>query len=148
MNQRFWSKVDKSDKSDECWVWTGAPRTDGYGQFRLDGKIIRPHRFSYTVKFGAIPDGLFVCHSCDNRLCVNPDHLFLGTDSDNKADMYAKKRHVFGENHPNKKLSKEIVLAIRKKIAEGVPQRKIAEMFQTQRSQVSLINSGKRWASV
>ena len=144
MNQRFWSKVDKSG---DCWIWK-ASTNGGYGQFRSNGKIVRAHRYAYEEKFGPISDGLFVCHSCDNPLCVNPNHLFLGTDHDNKSDMYEKKRNVFGDSHPNKKLNKEIVLAIRSYASVGMPQRLIAKKFNTQRSQVSLIVNRKRWASV
>lgn len=144
MNQRFWEKVDKSGK---CWLWK-ASTNGGYGQFRYNGKIVRAHRFSYAQKFGICPDDLFVCHTCDNPLCVNPDHLFLGTDAVNKADMRSKNRHVFGERHPNRVLTKEVVIAIRHDAEIGIPQRVIANKFNTQRSQVSLIVNRKRWASI
>ena len=145
MNQRFWSKVDKSG---ECWIWKASTNRTGYGQFRFEGKIVKAHRFAYASTYGQIPNGLFVCHSCDTPLCVNPSHLFLGTDFDNKADMYRKKRHVFGCKHPNAVLNTETVLAIRKAVNEGISQRTIAKMFNTQRSQVSLIANRKRWASI
>lgn len=145
MNQRFWIKVDKSS---QCWNWTASKGRGGYGQFRFNGKIVRAHRFSYAEKFGAIAEGLFVCHTCDNTSCVNPDHLFLGSDTENKSDMYSKKRHVFGENHPNAVLSKETILDIRTDVDNGLSQRVIAKKYDTQRSQVSLIANRKRWNSV
>lgn len=89
---RFWSKVRKSD---ECWIWiAGRYFPAGYGQFFLDGRDMRAHRTSWTIVHGPIPDGLWVLHKCDNPPCVRPDHLFLGTRSDNMRDCVSKGRHV------------------------------------------------------
>lgn len=85
---RFWEKVNKTDT---CWLWT-ATKVAGYGQFRPDGENILAHRYSYTIHKGEIPTGLFVLHSCDNRACVNPDHLSTGTHVQNMHDMLAKGR--------------------------------------------------------
>lgn len=85
--ERFWARVDKSGC---CWVWTGSCNNKGYGRF--DGEYA--HRFSWRLLSGPIPDGLNVLHRCDNPPCVRPDHLFLGTVSDNARDMWAKGRGV------------------------------------------------------
>jgi hypothetical protein len=99
---RFWEKVNIAG-TDECWVWTGSTNY-GYGQFAFRERQRSPakaHRFSYEVAYGRPPDHLHVCHSCDNPSCVNPSHLFLGTDYDNVHDAKRKGRLRTGSDHQN-----------------------------------------------
>lgn len=100
IEERFWEKVKKTDT---CWIWTGSKRNKGYGAFSytVGGRLIqgRAHRYSYELHKGAIRPGYFVLHKCDNPACVNPDHLFLGTNEDNIRDMLKKGRHIAGGTH-------------------------------------------------
>ena len=93
----FWAHVQKTDG---CWTWTGAKHPFGHGLFTWEGRGQYTHRISWQIHFGEIPEGMYVCHSCDNPPCVNPAHLWLGTCADNLRDMVAKGRH----GRPNAKL--------------------------------------------
>jgi hypothetical protein len=92
---RFWDRVQKTDG---CWWWTGFEKNSGYGSFSPKrGQTFAAHRYAWTLTHGAIASGMLVCHSCDTKLCVRPDHLFLGTHTDNMRDMRAKGRARWGE---------------------------------------------------
>lgn len=99
--ERFWSKVDKSGGENACWLWLAATQPEGYGVFSIKHKLIRAHRFAYQHSIGEIPIGMFVCHRCDNPACVNPSHLWLGTNADNMADM-ARKGRSLAQTHPER----------------------------------------------
>lgn len=155
MNQkdidRFWSKVVKSDG---CWVWKGETGRYGRGRIHAEGRYVQASHLSYRINRGAIPSGLFVLHSCDNPNCINPDHLFLGTQTDNMRDMARKGRGYLqkhpektqGEKHPMHKLTTDQVLMIRS--TKGVKHGVLAKTFGVCRQSIDNIFSGKRWGHV
>lgn len=118
--ERFWEKVDKRGPN-ECWLWRGAIGRHGYGNLGSGtGRTLRAHRFSYELAHGAIPNGLVICHRCDEPRCVNPTHLFAASQSSNLQDMANKGRSTRGERSPAAKLDGEAVLTIRTtNIAQG-----------------------------
>lgn len=146
---RFWKQVDKKATS-ECWEWQGSKGGGGYGLSYYNGKRCGAHRVSYILANGEIPDGLDVCHKCDNPACVNPAHLWLGTPKENTADMFRKKRdnRAKGERRPEHKLTDETVRQIRIWIAEGISQRQIAKRLNVSQPAVCYVNTHKMWKHV
>lgn len=141
--ERFWEKVAKTDG---CWEWTAGRFRSGYGAFHRDGRaLVYAHRFAYEITHGEPPGDLLVCHSCDNRRCVNPAHLFLGTNAENVRDAVAKGRHATGTRNGHARLTPEAILAIR---ASDQPQSVLARNFGVSQPIISRIRAGKIWASV
>lgn len=116
---RFWSYVRKLGDND-CWLWVGYIQSDGYGKFKCGRKTkLNAHRVSYFLYTGSDPKELLVCHTCDTPVCVNPMHLWLGTDEDNSMDRDAKSRAYIGSRYGNAKLTKDQVLEIRIRLTTG-----------------------------
>jgi hypothetical protein len=115
VEERFWSKIDKKGEND-CWLWTAGRDGVGYGQFKPRSYVrVGAHRFAYELTHGEIPSGLFVCHTCDNRLCCNPKHLFLGAAKDNQQDMARKGRGTKGRGYYFHKPSGKWAVQIKRK---------------------------------
>lgn len=136
IEKRFWNHVGTKEKG-KCWNWIGCTGRGGYGVLSTLRNLagIKAHRLSWMIHYGNIPDGLFVCHACDNPGCVNPDHLMLGTTIANTIDAYKKKRLKmykwgFGENNNSAKLSNDQVKLIREEYANGSQYKELAEKYQ------------------
>ena len=143
VEQRFISKVEISENG--CWVWQGGMKEE-YGQFWYHGYNHFAHRISYILFIGEIPTGYNICHTCDVKLCVNPLHLFLGTQSDNIRDMIAKGRRYdnSGENHPECFLSDSEVLEIISLYKSGkFTQKTLAEMYGVCQKTISYVIRGR-----
>lgn len=131
-----------------CVEWTGQIDRNGYGRIWVSGRGKQfAHRIAYELSFGPIPSGLIVCHKCDNNRCVNPYHLFVGTQSDNLSDMTAKGRRAIGEKLGQSKISINVVEKIRS--LRGVHSTAaIAEMFGVSPATVCRVQLGRSWAHV
>lgn len=132
-------------RADGCWIWLGSTHKNGYGRIytKVRGRPDSTHRVSYELHRGSILDGMYVLHRCDVRACVNPEHLFAGTQAENIHDMYRKGRATIG-----KTLVDEDVRAIRRLLCDGLLQREIAERFSVTQSLISAIKLGKIWTHV
>lgn len=141
----FFARVSIGSLAD-CWNWAGTISTGGYGRIHLRPKVLIAHRFSYELFKGGIPDGLFVCHRCDNPKCVNPDHLYAGTPKQNSADRDARGRAntAHGEKHYRAKISDEDVRFIRSSEASIS---ELADMFGVGSPVISNIQLGRTRAS-
>jgi hypothetical protein len=169
---RFWSKVEKGP---ECWEWKAGASSHGYGGFKVAGQLLRAHRVAWELTYGPIPEGMVVCHRCDNPSCVRPDHLFIGTVADNNRDRSAKGRSAYGERNgstkywekqwqlrggkpakpeydprgeanPNAKLTWLQVRRMRALYAQGkYKQTELATIFGVNKAEVCLIVHGKIW---
>jgi hypothetical protein len=144
-NERFDEKVNRSDG---CWVWTAETNRHGYGMFYTKKSPMLAHRFSYEREFGQIPDGMDVCHICDNPACVRPSHLFAGTAKENAADSVAKGRAQKGSRNGRAKLTEEQVLEMRAMRKSGALLYEIADTFGVRRSHVSEIVRGIVWKHI
>lgn len=139
---RFWRKVDKTGK---CWIWTGAASRNGYGKLRLSKRYYLAHRLSYQIKNGEVSKGLLVCHTCDIRLCVNPDHLFLGTHQDNAQDKVNKNRQLKGRQIRQAILTEDQVLSIRKRYICGEKIPDISRELELTYHNVYNVITGRTW---
>jgi hypothetical protein len=148
---RFWERVRKGDG---CWEWSGAVSDTGYGKACIGHqKTMNAHRLAYVLTHGPVPDGMYVCHKCDNRRCVNPEHLFVGTPTENNRDAIQKGRVRYrgqsGEQNPSAKLTRNEVEEIRRQIACGTASKaQLAAQYGVSADHISAIARRRCWKSL
>lgn len=152
---RFMAKVSPEPNTG-CWLWTGTASSRGYGKFRIGSgrtrRMVGAHRFAYEHFVGPIPTGLYVCHHCDTPACVNPAHLFVGTNGDNVRDMDAKGRRrprpPLGEDHWNSKLTEDRVRELREWVRSGNSPNDFAAKYGYRKRMVQRAAHGITWGHV
>lgn len=166
----FWAKVDRNGPTPEhrpelgaCWVWTLSLHPFGYGRGHLIGMPRSAHRIAWVLTYGSIPDGLFVCHKCDNPSCCNPSHLFTDTQAGNMRDKVRKGRQASGdangartrpetrargESNGFARVTESIVREIRARHASGEPSRRLARAFGVCKTTVLKIVNRETWKHV
>jgi hypothetical protein len=142
----FLRRVDtKGFNQNECWPWIGAGKGNGYGNVNLGGRTVPTHRYSYELFIGPIPEGMDVCHTCDNRWCVNPDHLFVGTRRENMEDCKSKGRAAGGNR---KHLTEARIQEIRRRLLAGHSPRKISTQMDVNYGTVRAIKEGRSYVGI
>jgi hypothetical protein len=154
---RFWEKVDKAGPyivrlDSYCWVWVGAlagMEGNQYGAISVNNRQEKAHRVSYIIHYGAIPSGYHVCHKCDTSVCVNPDHLYAGSQSRNIKDSVERERwDKRGENNGNHRLTETDVIIIRRLVNAGHSQAEMARRFSVSPQHICNIIHFKKWGHV
>lgn len=140
-------KYSMPEPNSGCWIWLGIIDGPGYGIVSIKRRSTKAHRFSWELHRGPIPDGLCVCHVCDNRLCINPDHLFLGTKLDNCRDMYSKGRNVnnSGVKHWHAKITEAQARKIKRSRLLG---HVLMKRYGLSKAQISAIRTGRSWKHI
>ena len=159
-SKKLFRRLERSVKLNQdsgCWEWSKKCHATGYAEIsvQINGRrmMVKAHRLMYAITVGPVPEGLVVCHRCDNRKCVNPSHLFLGTQRDNIADAVSKKRHVSlpGEENPSNKLTTEQVADIRRRVVvtgvgcKGGNQSALAREFGVSKGHINNIVHNRVW---
>jgi HNH endonuclease len=145
--KRFWT-FTQAYNSDDCWVWIGRKSYKGYGVMKINNHSVSAHRFSYELHRGKIPNGMLVCHHCDNPACVNPSHLFLGTIQDNNLDRDKKGRKALGEDNGKSKLTEYDVREIKKLISLNISDSEISRRFNCWHTTIRAIRINKTWSQI
>lgn len=153
LSDALWQRVDKSG---DCWIWTGSRHVFGYGTIRSFDQNVLCHRLAWESTYGPIPEGMAVCHKCDNPPCCRPEHLFLGTLADNNRDRAAKGRGAKAHRHPspgmangNAVLTDAAIRDIRSTYAKGgISQQAIAEQYGVSQPLISRIVLKKGWRHI
>lgn len=140
---RFLSKVDTNNfQHDSCWLWKGASKGNGYGHVKYKSRNIPAHRMAYQLFIGEVPESMDVCHVCDNRQCVNPDHLFLGSRSENMQDAKQKGRTSGGHR---KHLKEHVVQEIKQRLSAGISVKKLSRVYGLSEHRINAIKSGRTY---
>lgn len=145
--ERLEKKIERVTETG-CWLWLGVVNDSGYGTIVFNGRVQRVHRLLWKELIGEIPEGMFLLHRCDIPCCVNPSHLFVGTQNDNMKDMARKKRSAIGVKNCMSKLADEDIRRIFLLRADGLLQREIAVRFGVNRATISYILGGVTWRHV